>query len=162
MEYLDLSQEALAFFALRLSKALTTRDAPRQPLVIALSAPMGCGKTTFVRAFVQAVAHRHGIKECVVPSPTYSLTQIYEWDDVVIRHHDFYRLENPADAFEADFDLSLQDGLSFIEWGDKLKHYLPQRRFDLYLSFADAQDRRHVSLQSAHRELRQWLIRQEL
>src|ERR1700675_2356507 len=70
--------------ASRIALALKTGD------VIALSGPLGAGKTTFARALVTRLGG-----EGEVPSPTFALMQRYETRRLTITHCDFYRLEGP-------------------------------------------------------------------
>ena len=56
--------------------------------VIALSGPLGAGKTTFARALVTRLGG-----EGEVPSPTFALMQHYETPRLTLTHCDFYRLE---------------------------------------------------------------------
>ena len=60
--------------------------------VIALSGPLGAGKTVFARAFIRA---RGGAGE--VPSPTFTLVQTYELADGAVWHFDCYRLRQADD-----------------------------------------------------------------
>ena len=60
--------------------------------LIALEGDLGAGKTTMARGFTRAMANN---PELEVPSPTFTLVQTYELDEINIAHMDFYRLEDP-------------------------------------------------------------------
>ena len=151
----NLSQESVCEVAVNLAHCLTMLHAPRQPLLLSLNAPLGAGKTTFARAFITAC---YGdAAPCVIPSPTFTVTQVYECGDITIRHHDFYRLANPDEALETGWEESLQQGISLIEWAAKLQEWLPPRHLQIEMQFADAVDARHVCISSSHDEWRQWL-----
>src|SRR5438309_10930214 len=62
--------------------------------VIALKGELGAGKTSFARAFIRARAGR----DEVVPSPTFTLAQPYDFPDVTIWHFDCYRLRDPEEG----------------------------------------------------------------
>jgi tRNA threonylcarbamoyladenosine biosynthesis protein TsaE len=49
----------------------------------------------------------------------------YERGDLLLYHYDLYRLEKPEDAFELDIEEAFEDGISLIEWPDRLGRYLP-------------------------------------
>ncbi len=63
--------------------------------VIALRGDLGAGKTTLARALIAALL---GDEAAEVPSPTFSLSQIYVTPRLTIAHFDFYRLGAGGDA----------------------------------------------------------------
>lgn len=97
--------------------------------VIALEGDLGAGKTAFARAFVRALTS----PDEDVPSPTFTLIQVYDCDhgDCAggqIWHFDLYRLEKPEDALELGVEDAFADGISLIEWPDRLGPWLPHDR----------------------------------
>ncbi len=100
--------------------------------VIALEGDLGAGKTSFARAFVRALTH--AAEE--VPSPTFTLAQLYECEAGTIWHFDLYRLEKPDDALELGLEEAFADGISLIEWPERLGPWLPRDRLILRLSAA--------------------------
>src|SRR5438132_8708462 len=68
--------------------------------VIALAGELGAGKTSFARAFIRARTGRDGEVAEEVPSPTFTLVQVYELADATIWHFDGYRLCDPEEAWE--------------------------------------------------------------
>ncbi len=104
---------------------------------IALSGPLGVGKTEFARAFIRALARRHGAPPpAEVPSPTFTLVQTYDLGAVSVWHFDLYRLERPEDAVELGMDEALAEGVSLIEWPERLGAGLPRDRLDIAFSYA--------------------------
>ena len=102
-----------------LATRLTTLVQPGD--VIALEGDLGAGKTVFARAFVTALG---GGEE--VPSPTFTLVQTYDCASGPIHHFDLYRLNSPEDSFELGLEELLPDGISLIEWPDRLGPYMPR------------------------------------
>ena len=96
--------------------------------VIALKGELGAGKTSFARAFIRA---RGGLE--AVPSPTFTLVQVYELGQGTIWHIDGYRLRHPEEAWELDIEDAFRDGISLIEWPGRLGHLLPSRRLEITL-----------------------------
>jgi tRNA threonylcarbamoyladenosine biosynthesis protein TsaE len=97
--------------------------------VIALKGELGAGKTSFARAFIRA---RGGIE--AVPSPTFTLVQVYELAEGTIWHIDGYRLRDPAEAWELDIEDAFGEGISLIEWPERLGPLVPARRLEIALS----------------------------
>lgn len=84
--------------------------------VIALSGPVGAGKTHFARAFIRA---RQGAAAEDVPSPTFTLVQTYADPlGTEIWHADLYRLTHPDELVELGLDEAMRDAIVLIEWPD--------------------------------------------
>ncbi len=132
MTLLDLpNEDATRAVARRLAHVCRTGD------VIALWGGLGVGKTAFARAFIQA---RCGA-DVEVPSPTFTLVQIYDSSPPFtgeIFHFDLFRLDAAEDALELGLEEAFIAGISLIEWPDRLGSFLPADRLDLIL--ADAAD----------------------
>jgi len=122
--------------ARRLAQAAQAGD------VIALHGDLGAGKTSLARAFVRALAG----EEEEVPSPTFTLAQIYDWVGGTVWHFDLYRLEKPEDALELGIEEAFADGVSLIEWPDRLGPWLPRDRLDLRLTAGTAEGSRQAEL----------------
>jgi tRNA threonylcarbamoyladenosine biosynthesis protein TsaE len=100
--------------------------------VIALKGELGAGKTTFARAFIRARGARDE-----VPSPTFTLVQVYDDGGTTIWHFDLYRLRSPEEAWELGIEDAFADGISLIEWPERLGPLLPRRRLEIALVFAE-------------------------
>ncbi len=128
MTGLDLADEAATCaIAVRLAGLLRSGD------VLALWGGLGVGKTVFARALIQARAGA----EIEVPSPTFTLVQIYEGaaaQAADIFHFDLYRIETPEDALELGIEDAFAGGIALIEWPDRLGPFLPAVRLDLIFS----------------------------
>ena len=91
--------------------------------IVALNGTLGVGKTTFVRALIR---HLTGT-QADVPSPTFTLLQTYDTPSFVLYHFDFYRLKNPEEAYEIGIEEAFSEGVSLIEWPDKIGTLLPKK-----------------------------------
>lgn len=89
--------------------------------VVALYGNLGAGKTAFCRALISFFNHKN--KE--IPSPTFTLLQTYETPDYPIYHFDFYRLKTPEEAYEIGIEDAFYNGVSLIEWPERLGKLLP-------------------------------------
>ena len=120
---LDLPDEAAtAALAARIAAVAAPGD------VIALRGELGAGKTSFVRAFIRA---RGG--EGPVPSPTFTLAQLYDLPSGPVWHFDFYRLKRAEDAWELGIEEAFADAISLIEWPERAAAVLPAPRLDITL-----------------------------
>lgn len=87
--------------------------------VFCLIGPMGAGKSTFCRYFIQAryphITH--------IPSPSFTLMEIYE---DTICHSDIMRIENVEAIEQLGIMEAMQQYICLIEWAGKLpKEYYP-------------------------------------
>ena len=136
MAVVELPDEAAtAAFAARVSALAATRD------IIALKGDLGAGKTSFARAFIRA---RGGIEE--VPSPTFTLVQVYELGAAAIWHFDLYRIKSPEEAWELGIEDAFSEGISLIEWPERLGPLLPPHRLEIELLFGDRPEARRAVL----------------
>lgn len=134
------SPAATEALAARLSEIVRPGD------VIALSGPLGAGKTAFARGFIQAAAKAAGQAIEDVPSPTYTLVQSYPLGTQTIHHIDLYRLESPDEAEELGLDEIFADGVSLIEWPERLAGFLPGSTLFLTLKPGAGPNERQASL----------------
>tara|TARA_B100000686_G_scaffold254175_1_gene265344 strand:+ start:1055 stop:1558 length:504 start_codon:yes stop_codon:yes gene_type:complete len=103
--------------------------------VIALFGDLGSGKTTFARFFIRAL----GITG-EVPSPTFMLAQLYQTEGPTIWHFDFYRISKSDEAFELGMEEAFKDGISLIEWPERISGRLPLERLDVELDFVSGSE----------------------
>ncbi len=97
--------------------------------VFLLNGTLGMGKTTLSRAFIQELT-----KAVEVPSPTFTLVQTYEAEKFEIYHFDLYRLKSEEEIFEIGMEEAMYDGVSLIEWPEKMGGYLPKKAFILKIT----------------------------
>jgi tRNA threonylcarbamoyladenosine biosynthesis protein TsaE len=126
----------------RLAAALAARA--RVGDVIALSGGLGAGKTAFARAFIRARPGGAAVSE--VPSPTFTLVQLYDLPEAAVWHLDLYRIKHPDEAFELGLEEALAEAISLIEWPERLGPLLPAERLDLALAPGETADARQALL----------------
>jgi tRNA threonylcarbamoyladenosine biosynthesis protein TsaE len=113
----------------RLGAALARRLGPRD--LVALQGGLGVGKTTLARAVLRAAS---GDPSLVVPSPTFTLVEVYELRYGVFWHFDLYRLEEPAQVFELGWEEARAEGIALVEWAERLGTLLPPDRLTVTLA----------------------------
>jgi len=110
--------------------------------IFLLKGSLGAGKTTFARGFIQYLA---GADEEVV-SPTFTLVQTYESARGVIWHFDLYRIDEPDDVLELGLEEAQIEGISLIEWPERLGPYAPRTPLEIEISSASDGASRQIRL----------------
>ena len=98
---------AMAAFGARIARRLRAGD------VVALSGPLGSGKTTLARAIIAALGHAEE-----VPSPTFTIVETYDLDPLLV-HADFYRLDSPREAELLGLDDYREGAALIAEWPER-------------------------------------------
>ena len=85
--------------------------------VVALSGPLGAGKTTFARGVLAALGLAGE-----APSPSFSLVIAYDPPDVRLPlwHVDLYRIEDEAEIEELGLEDARYDSALLIEWPERM------------------------------------------
>lgn len=130
--------DATEGFGIAMARLLRAGD------VLLLEGPIGAGKTHFARALIRA---RLGVDEDV-PSPTFTLVQVYGADPE-IWHADLYRLTHPDEAIELGLEEAFDTAICLIEWPERLGDSLPEKALFLQFSLLDAGASRRVQLRGA-------------
>ncbi|MAH87744.1 MAG: tRNA (adenosine(37)-N6)-threonylcarbamoyltransferase complex ATPase subunit type 1 TsaE [Kiloniella sp.] len=89
---------------------------------VLLQGDLGAGKTAFARALIRSLA---GDAQLIVPSPTFTLSQIYDLPDFALTHFDLYRLGEAEDVFDLGWDDARADGVTLVEWPERLGSLAP-------------------------------------
>jgi tRNA threonylcarbamoyladenosine biosynthesis protein TsaE len=91
--------------------------------VVGLKGDLGAGKTTLARAIIRAAAED---PDLIVPSPTFTLVEVYETPRGTFWHFDLYRLEAPEQVYELGWEEARAEGIVLLEWPERLGPLLPQ------------------------------------
>lgn len=105
----------------QLGETLAMRLTPGD--VVGLKGDLGAGKTTLARAIIRAAAND---PDLIVPSPTFTLVEVYETPRGTFWHFDLYRLEAPEQVYELGWEEALAEGIVLVEWPERLGALLPE------------------------------------
>jgi len=101
--------------------------------LVTLSGGLGAGKTTFARALVRTLA---GDPDLEVPSPTFTLMQVYDGPHYPIVHADFYRLSGGYELVELGWEETTENAVALVEWPERADDALKAERLDIRLDLA--------------------------
>ncbi len=117
----------------RLAKKLKRGD------IVALIGELGSGKTVFTKGIAKGLA----VKDVrYVNSPTFVIIKEYK-GKIPLYHFDLYRLDKStlldAESYE---EYLYGDGVTVIEWADKIRRLLPRKYIEVKLSVAGENKRK--------------------
>jgi tRNA threonylcarbamoyl adenosine modification protein YjeE len=109
----------------RLAKELKPGD------LVTLSGDLGAGKTTFARALIRALARD---PELEVPSPTFTLMQLYDTPRGAVVHADLYRVADAAELEDLGWEEASEEAIVLLEWPERAADVLSADRLDVALT----------------------------
>lgn len=99
--------------------------------LFAFYAPMGTGKTTFIKAICEEL----GVED-VITSPTFAI--VNEYTDVeggAVYHFDFYRIKRMEELYDMGADEYFYSGnLCLMEWPELVEDALPEETVKVTIS----------------------------
>lgn len=131
------SPDETASLAASLGGALQPGD------TVLLDGAIGSGKTHFARALVQSVL---AIPEDV-PSPTFTLVQVYDTRIGEVWHSDLYRLSSVEEVEELGLIEAFETSICLIEWPEKLGTLRPPTALAIrFMADSDDLEARHLEM----------------
>lgn len=114
--------------------------------VVSLQGTLGAGKTVLAKG----IARYFGITEAIV-SPTFTIIQEYDGERMKLYHLDLYRISGD-DEFESlgGEDFLYPDGVSLIEWSEKISDMLPDNTIYVTISIKD-DDKREIGIKGGRK-----------
>ena len=124
------AQETRALGA-RLSEILLPGD------TLTLQGDLGAGKSELARGIARGL----GVSG-PVPSPSFTILNMYDEGRCPLYHFDWYRIRDPEEIAEMGFQEQLNgDGIALIEWSEQAPDYVPARRLNVRIKALDEQVR---------------------
>jgi tRNA threonylcarbamoyladenosine biosynthesis protein TsaE len=121
------------------TKALGTHLAKylKRGNILCLFGELGSGKTTLIKGLAEGL----NIDENKVNSPTFVLLNVHQ-GRLPLFHFDLYRLEDIQGIGSIGYEEFLyDDGISVIEWADRLGTFLPDEYLKIELMHKDLDER---------------------
>ena len=114
------------------AKTLLTSFADEK--IFAFYAPMGAGKTTFIKIICKELGIQDNIS-----SPTFSLVNEYVTSSgKKVFHFDFYRIKSTTEAYDMGYeDYLYSNAYCFIEWPEKIEELLPEHYVKITIDSVD-------------------------
>lgn len=110
--------------------------------VLLLRGQIGAGKTHFARSLIQSLQDTPED----VPSPTFTLVQVYDTRAGELWHADLYRLTGPDESVELGLTEAFETSICLIEWPDRLQDLVPKTALDLSFENGASDDARLLSV----------------
>ena len=109
--------------------------------VVALIGELGAGKT----CITQGIARGVGVPNLYpITSPSFTLINEYQ-GRVILYHFDLYRLTGSHDIEDLGYEEFLfGDGISVIEWADKIRDILPSNTLFISLKYLNENEREMI------------------
>ena len=101
--------------------------------LVTLSGDLGAGKTTIARSIIRTLA---GDETIEVPSPTFTLLQLYELPRFPVVHADLYRVTTLAELSELGWEEAAEGAAVLVEWPERASAFIQADRLDVSLSLA--------------------------
>ena len=115
----------------------------KNSLLINLIGNLGAGKTTFVRGLIQELGFDEFVK-----SPTFTIVESYESDNLKVFHFDLYRIEDDKElqAIGVEDYLTEENAITLVEWPEKSKRYFNNPDYIIELNHCDNDKKRLINI----------------
>ncbi|KIC49771.1 tRNA (adenosine(37)-N6)-threonylcarbamoyltransferase complex ATPase subunit type 1 TsaE [Tateyamaria sp. ANG-S1] len=97
--------------------------------VLLLEGDVGAGKTHFARALIKSVL----LQVEDVPSPTFTLVQIYDTKHGPLWHTDLYRISSDTEIDELGLFDAFETAICLVEWPDRLGTMMPADALNIHI-----------------------------
>lgn len=114
--------------------------------IIAFMGDLGAGKTCFIQGITSSLNSKGHAS-----SPSFSIIKEYS-ANIPIYHFDLYRLNYQKEIEKLGYEEYFYDnGISLIEWADKIEDYLPEELLLVNIVLSDKYSKRIITFQAIGR-----------
>lgn len=142
-QFISKSENDTKNFANSLASHLKKQD------LLVLTGDLGSGKTKFV----EGILSYFGL-ENEISSPTFTIVNEYQKDNLVIYHFDVYRLEDSSEFYEIGGEEYFEHGICLIEWGELIEDALPKNY--LHITFRKDHQDEMVRILDIDTNIKKW------
>ena len=104
--------------------------------MVAFFGPLGSGKTCLIQGICQGLNVANP-----VTSPCFVIINEYP-GKIKVYHFDLYRLERIEELYELGYEEYFYgDGVCLVEWAEKAKSLLPEKRIEIQLKILSERER---------------------
>jgi len=131
----------------RLGRLLTSGD------LIAFKGDLGAGKTCMIKGLAQGLEVP---EDCYVRSPSFVILNIYP-GRFPLHHLDLYRIHGTTEVEDIGYrDIFYGEGVTAIEWAEKIPELLPDDHLQVVLAFVDEDTRKITITPCGERSQARW------
>ncbi len=113
---------------------------------IFLYGEIGVGKTTFVKYFINEFQKINFLPQTEITSPTFSLLNVYQVNDIKIKHYDLFRINKKQETVNLDIFEQDNKTITFIEWPQLIADIKNIKFINLTFSYLNDLNNRSVDI----------------
>ena len=107
---------------------------------------VGFGKKKFIKYLINAYQKKNNLKISEVTSPTFNLLNEYEVGDLLVKHYDFYRINNEIEINNLGLFENNSDSITLIEWPELFNKNQQTNTVNLIFSYENDFNNRYVRI----------------
>lgn len=142
-QFISKNEKDTKNFAKSLASVLTKED------IIVLTGDLGSGKTKFT----EGILSYFGLAD-EISSPTFTIVNEYQKNQLSIYHFDVYRLEDASEFYEIGGEEYFENGICLIEWGEIIQETLPKNY--LHITFSKDDSDENIRILTIRTNLKKW------
>ena len=133
MQIISNSQEDTMALGKKIARGL------KQGMIIILTGDLGAGKTKFT----EGVLDYFGLTD-EISSPTFTIVNEYQTENLNIYHFDLYRLEDIDEFYAIGGEEYFDKGACIIEWGKMIEHDIDQNYLKITFKYDEQDENKRI------------------